>query len=216
MRKLTLSFDNGPDTEYTPAIVDLLNEQGVRGSFFVVGQNIAAPGAHAALEKAHESGHWICNHTYSHGDPLGWGDDAARAADEISRAESAIGLWSHPRKFFRPNGAGQLGRHLLNRAAVRYLTDNRFTVVTWNNVPEDWVEPRAEWVDRALETMRTQAWSLVVIHDFLIGPMLPTLARFIEDVRTSGVEIVQDFPPDCVHMECGLALPSLETVTTLS
>ena len=38
MKKLTLTFDNGPDPECTPEVLDLLAERGVRATFFVCGQ----------------------------------------------------------------------------------------------------------------------------------------------------------------------------------
>ena len=215
MRRMTLTFDNGPTPVHTDAIVDLLDRHGVLATFFVVGEQVDDPGCRESLERAKASGHWIANHTFSHGNPLGYSEDAARATDEIGRAQQAIGSLSHPDRFFRPNGAGKLGPHLLSRAAVEYLSEHRYTVVTWNNVPEDWTEPREEWVDRAIATMLTQDWSLVVIHDFLIGPMLETLSRFFEQVRAAGAEFVQDFPPGCVHMRRGLALPSLPTIAML-
>lgn len=213
MPKVTLSFDNGPTPEHTDAIVALLNRYGVGASFFVVGEDMEREGAQAIMERTHAAGHWICNHTYSHGDPLGYSEDPQRAADEIGRAQALIGDVSHPDRFFRPNGAGTKGPHLLSRAAADYLAEHRYTVVTWNNVPGDWIDPLEEWVDRALEIMRTQDWSLVVLHDFLTGPMLPTLARFIEEARAEGAEFVQDFPPDCVHMLRGEAQASLPSIT---
>ncbi len=213
MRRVTLSFDNGPSVPHTDAIVDLLDERGVGASFFVVGEQIGEEGARASLERAKASGHWICNHTFSHGDPLGYSEDAQRAAEEIGRAQAAIGDLSHPDKFFRPNGAGHIGQHLLSRAAADYLSRNGYSVVTWNNVPEDWTEPREQWVDRALATMATQDWSLVVIHDFLIGPMLHSLGDFIDRARATGARFVQDFPPHCLHMHRGIASMSLSSIT---
>jgi peptidoglycan/xylan/chitin deacetylase (PgdA/CDA1 family) len=215
MRRVTLTFDNGPVAVHTDAIVGLLDRYRVPATFFVVGEQIDDPGCRGSLERAKASGHWIANHTFSHGDPLGYAEDAARAAEEIGRAQQAIGTLSRPDRFFRPNGAGKLGPHLLSRAAVDYLAEHHYTVVTWNNVPEDWTEPKQEWVDRAIATMLKQEWSLVVIHDFLIGPMLETLASFIEQARAAGAEFVQDFPPTCVHMRRGVALPSLPTIAML-
>jgi len=215
MRRLTLSFDNGPTAVHTDAMIDVLNAHDVRATFFVVGEQMDDPGARETLERAKASGHWIGNHTFSHGDPLGYSEDAARAAEEIGRAQDAIGSLSHPDRFFRPNGAGELGRHLLSRAAVEYLSEHRYTVVTWNNVPEEWNEPVEQWVDRAIANMMKLDWSLLVIHDFLIGPMLGTLPRFIERVRASGTQFVQEFPPDCVHMRRGVASPSLPTISMI-
>lgn len=213
-RRVTLTFDNGPVPEHTDAIVTVLNALQTPATFFVVGRQLDDPGCRQALERAVASGHWVANHTFSHGEPLGSSNDPQRAKDEIGLAQAAIGPLAHPDRFFRPNAGGQIGPQLLSQAAVEYLAAHRYTVVTWNNVPEDWTEPTREWVDRALARMETQDWSLVVIHDHLIGPMLDTLSDFIERVRAGGGEFVQEFPPDCIPMLRGGPRPSLSTIVT--
>lgn len=203
MRRLTISFDNGPTPGDTEKVLDALASRDVLASFFVVGDEMAKPGARETLERVHAAGHWLCNHTLTHGAPLGRDEDAARVAREIGMAQDLLGPLSHPDRFFRPNGEGHFGKHLLSAAAVAYLAAGGYTVVTWNNVPGDWIEPRDAWPDRALATMENQAWSLLVIHDFLVGPMADTLTRFIDTARARGFEIVQDFPPSCTPMVRG-------------
>ena len=60
--------------------------------------------------------------------------------------------------------------------------------------------------------MAGQDWSLLVIHDFLVAPMIETLPRFIDAARARGVEIVQDFPASCTPMVRGEAQPCLAEV----
>lgn len=213
MKRVTLTFDNGPVREHTDAVISVLNEHEVPATFFVVGQQLDDPECRRALERAVASGHWVANHTFTHGEPLGTSDDPERARTEIGRAQEAIGALSHPNRYFRPNAGGRIGPQLLSRSAVDYLAANEFTVVTWNNVPEDWIEPRRGWVDRALARIAEQNWSLVVIHDHLVGPMLDTLPDFIAKVRATGAEFVQDFPPDCVPMVRGARTRSLSEIT---
>ena len=63
MTDLTLTFDNGPDPETTPQVLDVLARRGIRATFFVVGERLAAPGGHALAAAAQAAGHWIGNHT---------------------------------------------------------------------------------------------------------------------------------------------------------
>jgi hypothetical protein len=105
---------------------------------------------------------------------------------------------------------------LLSATAVRYLEAGGYTVVTWNNVPGDWIEPQAQWPARAFATMEQQDWSLLVIHDFLIGPMIDTLTYFIDAARSRGVEIVQDFPPACTPMVRGQSKEHIADVSMLA
>lgn len=215
MKRVTLTFDNGPVREHTDAVISVLNKFAVPATFFVVGQQLDDPECRRALERAVASGHWVANHTFTHGDPLGTSDDPQRAEAEIGRAQEAIGDLSHPDRYFRPNAGGQIGPQLLSPSAVDYLAAHEFTVVTWNNVPEDWVEPQRQWVDRALARIADQAWSLVVIHDHLVGPMLDTLPDFITRVRATGAVFVQDFPPDCVPMRRGERTDLLADITAV-
>jgi peptidoglycan/xylan/chitin deacetylase (PgdA/CDA1 family) len=215
MRRLTISFDNGPTPGETEKVLDALASRDVLASFFVVGEELAKPGARVCLERAKAEGHWICNHTLTHGAPLGADEDGDRVAREIGAAQTLLGDLSHPDRFFRPNGDGSFGKHLLSASAVRYLEAGGYTVVTWNNVPGDWIEPKSAWGDRAIATAETQDWSLVVIHDFLVGPMIETLTGFIDAARDRGFEIVQDFPPSCVPMLRGHSASHIVDVARL-
>ncbi|MCI8417180.1 MAG: polysaccharide deacetylase family protein [Lachnospiraceae bacterium] len=64
IRRIALTFDDGPHPAYTEELLDGLKERGVRASFFVLGE-------HAKLhpdiiKRMQEEGHLIGNHTYSH------------------------------------------------------------------------------------------------------------------------------------------------------
>ena len=66
MFDLTLSFDNGPEPDVTPAVLDILARRNLRATFFVIGDKLAQPGRRALAERAHAEGHWIGNHSYTH------------------------------------------------------------------------------------------------------------------------------------------------------
>lgn len=208
MFDLTLSFDNGPEPEVTPAVLDTLARRGVRATFFVIGAKLARPEGWRLAERAHAEGHWIGNHTWSHDAPLGT-VAAEVSRDEIARTQAAIGPLAHPRRLFRPfGGQGRLGPHLLSRSVVDYLARERFTVVLWNAVPRDWADPDG-WVERALAQCRSQPWTCMVLHDLPTGAMRH-LDGFLDAVAQAGGRLRQDFPPDCVPMRDGRIVGSLE------
>ena len=65
---VALSFDDGPDPRYTPAVLRLLSAQGDRATFFVVGERAAL---HPPLiGEILSSGNEIGNHTWSHARPV--------------------------------------------------------------------------------------------------------------------------------------------------
>lgn len=61
---LALTFDDGPDDVYTPQILDELDRLGVKGTFFLVGQNVER--YPEVVRRIYEDGHEIGNHTFSH------------------------------------------------------------------------------------------------------------------------------------------------------
>lgn len=194
---VTLSFDNGPEPEVTPGVLDTLARQDLRASFFVLGRKLALPGRRDLAVRAKAEGHWIANHTYSHETPLGLLDGNDVAEREIGRTQALIGDLAHPDRFFRPfGGQGRIGPHLLSPAVVEYLKSGGYSCVIWNSIPRDW-ENIENWPEVALAQCRRQPWSLVVVHDVKPAPMAQ-LGRFIELVRGAGGRFRQDFPPDCM------------------
>jgi len=106
MRNVCLSFDNGPDPEITPGVLDTLAKHGIRATFFVLGRKIVEPARLAICQRAKAEGHWIGNHTYSHETPLGLqtGPDVANL--EVARTQQLIGELAHPDKLSRPFSSG--------------------------------------------------------------------------------------------------------------
>lgn len=206
--EVTLSFDNGPDPEATPAVLDVLRRRAIRASFFVVGARLADPARRALAERAHAEGHWIGNHTFSHAGPLGDRRGPGHAAEEIGRTEALIGDLAHPDRLFRPvGGGGRLGPHLLSVEARDHLAAGAYTVVLWSAVPGDWRDPDG-WPDRALEQCLGQQRPMLVLHDIAGGAMrhLDTVLGRLTD---AGVSFRQEIPPDCLAMQRGVAGPAL-------
>ncbi len=195
MRRLTLSFDNGPEPTVTPLVLDVLRRRAIRASFFVIGSKLADPAARACATRAAAEGHWIGNHTWTHDVPLG--KQPGRADAEIARTQDELGALSHPSRWFRPmGGGGAIGPHLLSPDAVALLERDRYSCVLWNAVPRDWAEPD-RWVETALAQLDRQDWTLMVLHDLPTGAMAH-LDRFLDGVAALGVALRQDFPPGCV------------------
>ena len=214
-RRLTLSFDNGPFPDVTPDVLEILRERNLRANFFVCGKDAADPEKRVILERARAQGHRIGNHTQTHTIELGTTDDPGIAAAEIGLAQEALGDLSEPERWFRPyGGGGIIGPHLLSRNALDYLREGSYSVVLWNSVPRDWENPDG-WPDRAVADIGAQDWTLVVVHDIPTGAM-KALPRFLDQALAQGVQIVQDFPADCVPILKGKALRPLDDIVAVS
>jgi peptidoglycan/xylan/chitin deacetylase (PgdA/CDA1 family) len=209
VRRLTLTFDNGPFPDVTPGVLDVLAGFGVTASFFVCGRDVVDPARRAIVAQAKASGHRVGNHTLTHRVELGTTDEPAVIAREIGDAQAALGDLAEADRLFRPYGAGGvLGPRLLGAAAIRYLRDGGYTCVLWNSVPRDWEDPQG-WPERALADVSRQDWTLVVLHDIPTGAMA-ALPRFLDRVLAGGTTIVADFPPSCVPIVRGAVTGPLD------
>jgi len=214
VRKITLTFDNGPTHGVTEGVLDCLKERGVLATFFVLGAKVAQPGGRALAARAIAEGHWVGNHTFTHTSPLGElnREDALREFEQVEQALS----WVRQRpRLFRPfGGGGALGTHLLNSAVVERLQAGDYTCVLWNCVPGDWHDPEG-WLERAVTDCRTREWSLVVLHD-IPGGAMAHLDEFIRRLAGEGFKFTQEFPPECVPIVEGKIVLPIEAYVTVS
>lgn len=66
--EVLLTFDDGPDEKYTPVVLDVLNKEGIKAVFFLIGKNAEQhPGL---VRRIIAEGHVIGNHSYSHAGQL--------------------------------------------------------------------------------------------------------------------------------------------------
>jgi peptidoglycan/xylan/chitin deacetylase (PgdA/CDA1 family) len=206
--KLTLSFDNGPDPEITPRVLDVLARRDARAHFFVLGQRVERPEGRALVERARDEGHLVGNHSYSHAIPLGSDPRPDAVLREIAATEALLEPIVPGARRFRPfGGGGVLGPHLFSARAIEHLRAHRFTCVLWNSVPRDWVDPDG-WARTALADLASRPHTLLVLHD-LPNACLAALDAFIEDARAAGAELALDLPPECVPMIDGRVVGDL-------
>ena len=98
-RRISLTFDDGPDPEETPRVLDILAAHGIKATFFLVGERVA--GAGALVRRIAAAGHDLGNHTWSHrslwlAGPRETGRQVRQGHDAIAQAAGA------PPRFFRP------------------------------------------------------------------------------------------------------------------
>jgi peptidoglycan-N-acetylglucosamine deacetylase len=202
VKRVTLTFDNGPAPGITDRVLDILSARRIRATFFIVGEKLLKPGGGALAARAHAEGHWIGNHSLTHSAPLGERPDAEYARREIEETQRLLGELAHADKLFRPMGGGGLiGPHLFSRAALQLLQKEKYTCVLWSSVPGDWKDQDG-WVGRCVSEVAARDWAVVAIHD-VENAALPRLPEFLDRLDSLGVEFRQDFPEDVVIMRHG-------------
>ena len=213
MKRVSLSFDNGPDAEGTALVLDTLARHGIRSTFFLVASRLREPACLSIARQARAAGHWIGNHSLTHGLPLGRDPRPDAPEVEIGEAQRLIGDLAHSDRLFRPFGnGGHIDCRLLSAAARDYLLDGGYSCVLWNVVPRDW-EDADGWVARGLTQCAGVDWPLVVLHDIEPAAMRH-LDGFIRKLRELEYEFVQNFPPACVPIRRGIPVQDLTSMVT--
>jgi peptidoglycan-N-acetylglucosamine deacetylase len=186
-RDLLLTFDDGPDPEVTPVVLDQLAKHHAKAVFFVVGNRI--PRAPHLLRRILAEGHAIGNHTYRH--PL---DRVPRFAEYYRDVEECQNvLESHtglkPTLFRPPLGSLTLGSLLAPRlAGLRTLL--------WSVDVDDWKLRRDDDADQAGQRLADVAGpgDIILLHDDnpCVIPLLETaLPRLCERKLGLGEALAQ-------------------------
>jgi peptidoglycan/xylan/chitin deacetylase (PgdA/CDA1 family) len=154
--EVAITFDDGPDPEVTPRVLDLLDARGARASFFCVGERAAAfPRLAAEIVRR---GHSVENHSHRHSTAFGWYGPwrLRRELDAAQRAlHEAAGV--APRFFRAPFGTRS---PLLDPALARL----GLSLVSWTRRGYDTVDGDAARVLRRLVS-GLAAGDVLLLHD---------------------------------------------------
>jgi cellulose synthase/poly-beta-1,6-N-acetylglucosamine synthase-like glycosyltransferase/peptidoglycan/xylan/chitin deacetylase (PgdA/CDA1 family) len=188
-RRIALTFDDGPDPEWTPKISDTLRSLHVPGTFFVVGDRVVRyPGV---VEDLADHGFEIGNHTFTHADltPLsGWQRDL-----QVSMTESAVAgaAGVRPRLVRPPYSATALAVDASDRRAYETIAEDGYLIALSNYDAEDWRRPGVrEIVHNA--TPPGRRGGVILMHDGG-GDRSETVAalkRLVPRLRAGGFRFV--------------------------
>ena len=158
--EIALTFDDGPDAEVTPRVLDLLDESGAQATFFCVGARARA--YPQVVREIASRGHAVENHAFGHSRAMGfWG--VGRMVRDIGEAQKTLAdITGQAPKFFRaPFGI----RTPLTEPALARLG---LRCVAWNVRSLDSVDGRAERVAARIGR-RLAPGAIVLMHDGMEG-----------------------------------------------
>jgi peptidoglycan-N-acetylglucosamine deacetylase len=140
VKKLAITFDDGPNPSMTPKLLDLLDRHRAKATFFLLGKYVRdSPGL---AKEISARGHLIGNHTDSHPNLFFTGPNETRT--ELLRCSEAIGqaTWEEPRWFRPPFGYRSPWLSSL-------VLQQRMRTVMWTIMPGDWrLKPEAWLIER--------------------------------------------------------------------
>ncbi|MFI9803041.1 polysaccharide deacetylase family protein [Streptomyces sp. NPDC052301] len=142
-RRMMLTFDDGPNPEYTPHILDTLAKYDVRAMFFVCGECVVEN--RELVARMAEEGHVVGNHTWTH--PLLTTLDRKEIRSEMERTSDVIEdtYGERPQWFRAPYGAW-------NRAAFQLGAEMGMEPMAWTVDTTDWETPGTDTIIDRVES----------------------------------------------------------------
>lgn len=185
LKRVALTFDDGPDNYYTPRILDILHAKGVPGTFFMVGKE--AELFPDMVRRIVREGNAIGNHTWDH--PKLWTLPDNQVTQEILSTENEIqritGLRSD---LFRP----PYGR--ITKADVVLIHNLGYRIIDWSVDTLDWKGTPApsilQYVNKEVSSGGIILEHCLAGHPGELNGTLQALPQIIDQLRAKGYEFV--------------------------
>ena len=175
-RSIALTFDDGPDKNVTPALLDLLREEEIRAAFFCIGRK--AEENPELIQQADRDGHIFGGHSYSHHyffDLFSTGKMLA----EMQRSEDAISSSIKKKiKLFRPPYG------VTNPPLARAINKKKYNVIGWSLRSKDTVIKDEEKLLERVKKM-VKPGDIILFHD-THNHTVEVLKKFIKFAKEEG------------------------------
>lgn len=184
-RQIALTFDDAPDTLYTPRVLDILKKNNVKATFFIVGSR--AEQHPDIVKRIAREGHVIGNHSYGHA--LLKKLPQEKFIEEIEHTQKVLAPLAGytPRLVRPPYGA-------VNDDELAWLKEQGYLTVNWNVDPEDWKGTAGSEVLRR-SIQGAGPGSIILMHSATgqggsLQGTIDALPGMIEALRGKGFELV--------------------------
>ena len=168
-KRVFLTFDDGPSKTVTIPILDLLKQEKIKATFFVLGSRVEL--YPDIVKREYEEGHYIANHGYSHIYSQIY-SSVQSVLDEYNKTNDAvrkaIGVKEYNSHLFRFPGGVPGGRYAqLKKEAVAELDKNNIAHVDWNALTGDAEGKNSveELVSELQKTMGEKNSLVILMHD---------------------------------------------------
>lgn len=186
-----LTFDDGPTTTVTPLILDVLKQENVKATFFVLGNRAKANPE--LIKREFDEGHYIANHGYTHKYSQIY-QNAQTVLDEYNYAESciqeALGNPDYHSRVFRFPG-GSYGGYYKNikSQAKQLLRQNNIVSLDWNALSRDaeGAHTKETIMQNVIDTVGQKQSVVILMHDSYDKILTyETLTDVIKYLRDNG------------------------------
>ena len=168
-KRVFLTFDDGPSKTVTPLILDLLKQENIKATFFLLGSR--AELNPDIVKREYDEGHYIANHGYSHNYTNIY-QTPQSVVDEFNATEAAIknalGNQEYNSYLFRFPGGMPGGKHAqLKAEAAQILEQNGVAHLDWNALTSDaaGAKTNEEMLQNAISTIGEKNSVVILMHD---------------------------------------------------
>lgn len=164
-----LTFDDGPTLKATGKILDILKEEEIKATFFVVGKHVKEQPE--LVKRAYEEGHYIANHGYHHDNKKLYSSNE-NFINEIKNTDieigKAIGIENYCSHVFRfPNGYMSSHYKTKKKEAAQLLSDIGYTYIDWNCLNNDSVKKysSSQLLKNLKKSAKNKGTLVILMHD---------------------------------------------------
>ena len=192
-KRAYLTFDDGPTTKATSKILDVLKEEDVKATFFVVGKHVKE---HPELVKReYDDGHYIANHGYNHSNKILYKDmdsfknEVVNTDIEISKAIGVDNYCSHIFRF--PNGYMSHIYTSQKKDALKVLSNLNYVYVDWNCLNRDSEKKYSNYqlLNNLKKTSKDKGTLIILMHDTAdVNKTYNVLKDSISYLKSQGYE----------------------------
>jgi peptidoglycan/xylan/chitin deacetylase (PgdA/CDA1 family) len=184
-----LTFDDGPSPNITPLILDLLKQENIKATFFILGSNATYyPGL---VKRAYNEGHYIANHGYSHRYSEIYENPETILNDYNlcnQALKKALNNENYESKVYRYPGGSTGGKyHDVKAEGKNLLKDNHIAYLDWNALTCDaeGTPTKESIMDNLRSTVGQKNTVVLLMHDssskILTYETLPEVIAFFRD-----------------------------------
>ena len=155
-KKIAITFDDGPNPEFTPKVLQLLTDYNAKASFFCIGRHVKKHPE--LLKQIYSEGHGIGNHSYTHSNTIDFKSTESWLVELKNTDQAIFNVIGKKTTLFRPP-FGVTTPHL-----ARALKITGHQVVGWNIRPFDTALKNQETIlNRILKQVKPG--SVILLHD---------------------------------------------------
>ena len=176
---IALTFDDGPNENTTPLLLDILKAKNVHATFFMIGKN--AQQFSGIVQRIYDEWHMIGNHTWDHTNLL-WLSNR-NIVTEIQKTQKIIKriTWYTPTTLRPPYG-------VQNGKILRILKIYHLASLQWSLDSNDWELPSSKVLAQNIMD-KIQPGKIILMHDTLTGTV-QAMSDIIDAIQKSGYTIV--------------------------